>query len=382
MELKKLAFIVGTRPEAIKMAPIIQAAAQDPGFQSVVVATAQHRELLDEALRWFGVTADHDLALMEPDQQVHTLLAHAVPRLVALLAAEKPDWVIVQGDTTTTFCAALAAFYQAIPLGHVEAGLRTRDLYSPFPEEANRRMTDVLARQCFAPTHQARANLLAEGIPPERIAVTGNTGIDALFALRDGETTAAREAPACLDGLDPATRIVLVTMHRRESFGQPLQRVCRALRRLALEHPDVVILFPVHPNPNVQRPVHQQLGGSPRVRLVAPLAYPEFVHLMRRATLVLTDSGGIQEEAPSLGKPVLVLRELTERPEGVDAGVAVLVGTDEDRIIAEASRLLNDRKAYEAMARFVNPYGDGKAATRILDILKTITGSREREGQK
>ena len=364
------------------MAPVIQAAAADPGFLSVVIATAQHRELLDQALGWFGIAADHDLALMQPDQPVHAVLARAVPCLVALLAAEKPDWVIVQGDTTTTFCAALAAFYRAIPVGHVEAGLRTRDLYRPFPEEANRRLTDVLARQCFAPTDRARANLLAEGVPPERIAVTGNTGIDALFALRDRQTATALGGAAHLDGLDAGARIILVTAHRRESFGRPLEGICRAVRRLALEFPDVVIVFPVHPNPEVQRPVHQQLEGWPRVHLLPPLPYPDFVHLMQRAVLVLTDSGGIQEEAPSLGKPVLVLREVTERPEGVEAGAAVLVGTDEDRIVVEASRLLRNPTAYEAMARPANPYGDGKAAIRILDVLRNIPRSLEQEGWK
>jgi UDP-N-acetylglucosamine 2-epimerase (non-hydrolysing) len=349
------------------MAPVIQAVAARPGCTSVVIATAQHRELLDQALGWFGIKADRDLDLMEPDQPVHGLLSRGLPPLVALLSAERPDWVLVQGDTTTTFCAALAAFYQEIPVGHVEAGLRTGDLRHPFPEEANRRLTDALAHHCFAPTERSRANLLAEGIPPERITVTGNTGIDALLMLEDnaaGGDIFAR--------MDMQSRIVLVTAHRRESFGLPLEAICRAIRRLVLENPDVTVLYPVHPNPHVRSPVYHYLNGCPRVLLVEPLPYPDLVQVMRRATLVLTDSGGIQEEAPSLGKPVLVLRDVTERPEGVEAGVAILVGTDEDRIVAEVSRLLRDGSAYAAMARRVNPYGDGKAADRILDVLTSV----------
>lgn len=365
--MRKLAFIVGTRPEVIKMAPVIRAAGKRSGCRPVVIATAQHREMLDQALGWFGIKTDRDLDLMEPDQPVHALLARGLSPLVALLAAERPDWVLVQGDTTTTFCAALAAFYQDIPVGHVEAGLRTGDLRRPFPEEANRRLTDALAHHCFAPTQRSRTNLLAEGIPPERITVTGNTGIDALLMLEN-------EAGGgdILAQLDMRSRIVLVTAHRRESFGAPLEAICRAIRRLVLENPDLTVVYPVHPNPNVRSPVHRYLDGCPRVLLVEPLQYPDLVHVMRRATLVLTDSGGLQEEAPSLGKPVLVLREVTERPEGVEAGVALLVGTDEDRIVAEASRLLRDGSAYAAMARRVNPYGDGKAAERILDVLTSL----------
>lgn len=362
---RKLVFIVGTRPEAIKIAPVIRAAATHPGCTPVVIATAQHRELLDQALGWFGIKADRDLDLMEPDQPVHGLLARGLPPLVALLSAEKPDWVLVQGDTTTTFCAALAAFYQDIPVGHVEAGLRTRDLRRPFPEEANRRLTDALAHHCFAPTERARANLLQEGISAAQITVTGNTGIDALFMVLD----AADPSGGDCNRIAPDTRILLVTAHRRESFGPPLEAICRALRRLVQDHPDVTIVFPVHPNPSVQGLVYPRLEGLPRIQLTEALSYPDLVRLMRRATLILTDSGGIQEEAPSLGKPVLVLRDVTERPEGVEAGVAILVGTDEDRIVAEASRLLADRQAYDAMARMINPYGDGKAAGRILDVL-------------
>jgi UDP-N-acetylglucosamine 2-epimerase (non-hydrolysing) len=351
------------------MAPVIRAAVTHPRCTPVVIATAQHRELLDQALRWFGIKADRDLDLMEPDQPVHGLLARGLPPLVALLSAERPDWVLVQGDTTTTFCAALAAFYLDIPVGHVEAGLRTRDLRRPFPEEANRRLTDALAHHCFAPTERSRANLLAEGIPPERITVTGNTGIDALLMLDDdvgGSHILAR--------MDTRSRIVLVTAHRRESFGAPLEAICRAIRRLVQEIPDVTVLYPVHPNPHVQTSVYRYLDKCPRVLLVEPLPYPDLVQVMRRATLVLTDSGGLQEEAPALGKPVLVLREVTERPEGVEAGVALLVGTDENRIVAEASRLLRDESAYAAMARRVNPYGDGKAAGRILDVLTSVAG--------
>lgn len=364
---RKLAFIVGTRPEAIKMAPVIRAAVRHARCTPLVIATSQHRELLDQALGWFGIKVDCDLDLMEPDQPVHGPLARGLPPLVALLSEERPDWVLVQGDTTTTFCAALAAFYQDIPVGHVEAGLRTRDLRRPFPEEANRRLTDTLANHCFAPTERARANLLAEGIPPERITVTGNTGIDALFMLENEAGDSH-----ILAQMDLRSRIVLVTAHRRESFGAPLEAICRAIRRLVLENPDVSVLYPVHPNPHVRSVVYRHLDDCPSVFLVEPLPYPDLIHVMRRATLVLTDSGGIQEEAPSFGKPVLVLRDVTERPEGVEAGVAIPVGTDEDRIVAEVSRLLRDRSAYAAMARRVNPYGDGKAADRILDILTTV----------
>jgi UDP-N-acetylglucosamine 2-epimerase (non-hydrolysing) len=369
MSMTKLACIVGTRPEAIKMAPVIRAATARQGFTHVVVATAQHRELLDQALGWFGINVDFDLGLMEPDQPVHAVLVRALSPLVSLLEVEKPDWVLVQGDTSTTFCGALAAFYQRIPVGHIEAGLRTGDLYHPFPEEAHRRLTDALARHCFAPTSRARANLLAEGVPPERITITGNTGIDALFMLQDG---VAAPGGAHVPQPHGGERVLLVTVHRRESFGQPLEAICRALRRLVSEHPDVAIVYPVHPNPHVREPVFRYMSGVPRIRLIEPLSYPDLVHLMRRATLVLTDSGGIQEEAPSLGKPVLVLREVTERPEGVEAGTAILVGTDEERILTETTRLLKDQAAYEAMARCVNPYGDGKAADRILDVLSSV----------
>jgi UDP-N-acetylglucosamine 2-epimerase (non-hydrolysing) len=365
LAVKRIACVVGTRPEVIKMAPVIRAASAHPACSVVVIATAQHRELLDQALGWFGILADHDLGLMEPDQPVHALMIRALPHLVAVLQAERPDWVLVQGDTTTTFCAALAAFYQRVPVAHVEAGLRTGDLYQPFPEEANRRLTDTLARHCFAPTERARANLLAEGVPAERITVTGNTGIDALRMLLD-------ETPAYPAGVAPpggCSQIILVTAHRRETFGAPLLAICRAVRRLVEERPNISVIYPIHPNPSVCGPVREHLGGLPRIQLVDPLPYPELVRVMQCATLVLTDSGGIQEEAPYLGKPVLVLRDVTERPEGIEAGVARLVGTEEDRIVAEVSRLLDDRSAYEAMARPLNPYGDGKAAGRILDVV-------------
>jgi UDP-N-acetylglucosamine 2-epimerase (non-hydrolysing) len=363
----KLAFIVGTRPEAIKMAPVIRAAAMHPRCRPVVIATAQHRELLDQALGWFGIEADRDLDLMKPNQPIHSVMARGLPLLVDLLAAERPDWVLVQGDTTTSFCAALAAFYQEIPVGHVEAGLRTGNLRRPFPEEVNRRLTDALAHHCFAPTERSRANLLAEGIPSDRITITGNTGIDALLML-EHEAVGAEDILAQVGRF----RIVLVTAHRRESLGGPLEAICRAIRRLILENPEVAVAFPVHPNPNVRSSVYRHLNGHPRVLLLEPLEYPDLIQVMRRATLVLTDSGGLQEEAPSLGKPVLILRDVTERPEGVEAGVALMVGTDEDRIVAEASRLLRDESAYAAMARRVYLYGDGKAAERILDVLTSV----------
>lgn len=364
--MKRLACVVGTRPEVIKMAPVIRAASTHPKCTVSVIATAQHRELLDEALGWFDICADHDLALMLPDQPIHDLMARALPALVAVLQAEQPDWVLVQGDTTTAFCAALAAFYERIPLAHIEAGLRTGDLSRPFPEEANRRLTDALANHCFAPTERARTNLLAENIPAERITITGNTSIDALKMLLEDQ---AHLPPV---GDDFRGQTILVTAHRRESFGTPLRAICRAICRIVDARPDVTVVYPVHPNPRVQSTVIEMLEAHPRVNLMKPLPYPDLVRLMQCATLILTDSGGLQEEAPFLGKPVLVLRDVTERPEGVEAGVARLVGTSEDDIVTEVLHLLEDRGAYARMARRLSPYGDGKAAGRILDALVSL----------
>jgi UDP-N-acetylglucosamine 2-epimerase (non-hydrolysing) len=361
----KAVTVFGTRPEAIKLAPVVQALAARPDrFVSRVVVTAQHRQMLDQVLAIFRLAPDHDLNLMRHAQTLPDVVAGVMTGLSPILAAEKPDVVIVQGDTTTTFAAGLAAFFQKIPVAHVEAGLRTYDKYSPFPEEANRRMTSCFADFHFAPTAWAKECLVRENYPADRVWVTGNTVIDALLTIA---ARPYRFADPTLDAL--AGRIVLVTAHRRESFGKPFEDLCHALRRVAETFPDVTVVYPVHLNPNVQRPVRAILGATPNVLLTEPLEYEPFVHLMKKATILLTDSGGIQEEGPSLGKPVLVMREKTERPEGVHAGTVRLVGTDPEKIVGEATRLLTDPAAYAAMAGAVNPYGDGKSAARIVDIL-------------
>lgn len=364
----KVALIVGTRPEAIKMAPVALRMRQMPdAFHPILIATAQHREMLDQVLTLFDLQPDYDLNVMRPDQSPFEVTTGVLTRLQPVLQKERPDLVMVQGDTTSTFTGALAAFYLKIPVAHVEAGLRTYNKYQPFPEEINRHLVSVLADWHFAPTEWARANLLQEGIPPERIFVTGNTVVDALQIIL------ARPAPPLPDfvlRLSPEQRLLLVTAHRRENWGQPLQHICRALRALAQRFPEVVIAFSVHLNPNVQSIVSQELQGIPRIHLLEPIAYPAFVHLMSRSYFILTDSGGIQEEAPSLSKPVLVLREVTERPEGVEAGVLKVVGTNTEWIVAEATRLLTDEVAYREMAQRRNPYGDGHAAERILAILQ------------
>lgn len=357
--------VFGTRPEVIKLAPVVLELRRRPrSFRTVLLATAQHRGLLDQMLRVFDLAPDIDLDLMRPEQSLEDLTARIVRRVGAALGEARPDVVLIQGDTTTAMAAALAAFYRRIPVGHVEAGLRTGDPANPFPEEINRRIAGVLAAYHFAPTRLAARNLRREGIAPERIFLTGNTIVDALRHI------AAKEAdrpPAVR--LNPGQRLILVTAHRRESFGRPLERVFRALRDIARRHPDVDIVYPVHPNPNVRAAAAKVLAGAPRIRLIEPLDYLEFLSLLRRAHLALTDSGGVQEEAPTFKVPVLVLREVTERPEGVAAGVAKLVGTDRARIVAETSRLLEDDRAYRAMAARRNPYGDGHAAERIRDAL-------------
>ena len=363
MPPQKILIVYGTRPEAIKMAPVVRAVRARPErFRAMVVATGQHREMLDQVQRLFGLEPDVDLDLMRPGQQLNDLAARALAGLEPLLERERPDWVLVQGDTTTAMTAALAAFHRRIPVGHVEAGLRTGDLERPFPEEANRRIIDLLATACFAPTERARRALVAEGLAPGRIHRTGNTVVDALREVRE------RLAEV---GVGPAEDDdeVLVTAHRRESFGRPLARVLDAVSELAGRFPQLRFVYPVHPNPHVEGPAHERLGGLPNVELHPPLDYRELVGRLARCRLVLTDSGGIQEEAPSFGKPVLVLRETTERPEGVEAGVARLVGTDRERIVTEASLLLTDGDAYARMANAVNPYGDGRAGERIAAIL-------------
>ena len=366
--------VFGTRPEAIKMAPVIRALRARPDmFESLVCVTAQHRDMLDQVLAAFGVSPDHDLDLMLPGQSPGEVVGRVLDRLPPLLRATRPDVMLVQGDTMTTFAAALAAYLERIPTGHVEAGLRTGDRYQPFPEEMNRVLTTRLAAFHFAPTAAARGHLLAEGIPAADIHVTGNTIVDALVQT---VRLAYRFRHPALAALDPARRLVLVTTHRRESFGDPLRATCGALHDLAARFPDLQFVLPVHPNPQVKGTVEALLRDVPGVHLVEPVDYLEFVHLMARSHLILTDSGGVQEEAPSLHVPVLVLREATERPEGVAAGVAVLVGTDRERIVAVASELLADRARYQRMTGAANPYGDGRASERIAAALEAAFARR------
>ncbi len=369
MDLNVLS-IFGTRPEAVKMAPVVQALQQETGIISRVCVTAQHREMLDQVLGLFHIIPDVDLNLMKPDQSLANLTAEIFTHLDPVLESLHPDWVLVQGDTTTVMAASLATFYRGIKVGHVEAGLRTGDKRQPFPEEINRRVTSVVADLHFAPTQTSRQNLLREGVPDWRIRVTGNTVIDALHQITS--TTLPEQLAGWLRDWGVSSgekRLVLVTAHRRENFGEPIIGICEALKRLAAAHEDVSIVYPVHLNPNIQEPVHRLLDGIPRIHLIDPQDYITLVHLLKNASLVLTDSGGIQEEATGLGKPTLVLREVTERPEGLEAGVLKLVGSDPEVILAEASRLLSDESAYAAMAKAANPFGDGKAAGRIVQAL-------------
>jgi UDP-N-acetylglucosamine 2-epimerase (non-hydrolysing) len=360
--MRKILCVVGTRPEAIKMAPVIQALKQDSRASVHLVATAQHRELLDQVLSLFGIEADIDLDLMQDDQTLGELSARLLESLDRVLAEEKPDAVVAQGDTTTTLITAMTAFYRGIPFGHVEAGLRTGNMGSPFPEEMNRVLTSRLAHWHFAPTESARSNLLSEGVAHAQVHVTGNTVIDALLH------TVAKNPPLDV-ALDPSKKLILVTVHRRENFGVRFDEVLRALRSLVQLDPDIEILYPLHPNPNVAIAARRALEGHARIILCEPLAYGPFVAAMKRAHLILTDSGGVQEEAPALGTPVLVLRDETERPEAVEAGVVKLVGPDHDRILMECTRLLREPETYAAMAKGVSPYGDGKSAARIAEIL-------------
>lgn len=360
---KRILAVVGTRPEAIKMAPVILALREADWAEVRVLATAQHRQMLDQVLDVFGIAPDIDLNIMQPNQTLPELTARLLSRLDPVLAEEAPDAVLVQGDTTTVMTVALAAFYRRIPVGHVEAGLRTGDIDNPFPEEMNRVLAGRLARWHFAPTETARANLLREGFADSAIEVTGNTVIDALMQV------SRRELPTPI-ALPEGQRLVLVTAHRRENFGAPFASILAAIRELVERHPDIHVLYPVHPNPNVALPAHDALSGHPRITLCPPLDYLPFVAAMKQATLILTDSGGVQEEAPALGKPVLVMRGETERPEAVEAGVVRLVGCDYQTILTEAGRLLDDPTAYAAMAKGVSPYGDGHAAERIVDLLR------------
>jgi UDP-N-acetylglucosamine 2-epimerase (non-hydrolysing) len=369
----RILIVFGTRPEAIKMAPVIKALQASPDHDVEICITAQHREMLDQALRLFNITPDHDLNLMKPGQDLTDITVGVLRGLRDLLAKNSYDLLLVHGDTTTTSAAALAAFYARVPVGHVEAGLRTGNMQSPWPEEMNRSIVGRIASHHFAPTPASAANLAAEGVPADRIHITGNTVIDALqdvVARLDDDTALNAEMAALFPFLDPSRRMVLVTGHRRENFGDGFERLCRALARIA-DRGDVQVVYPVHLNPNVQEPVNRVLGGSKDVHLIAPQDYLPFVWLMKMSNLIITDSGGVQEEAPSLGKPVLVTRDTTERPEAVDAGTVLLVGTDDEAIVAHANRLLDDAAAYDAMARAINPYGDGHAAARITDIITT-----------
>ncbi|MDP9770913.1 UDP-N-acetylglucosamine 2-epimerase (non-hydrolyzing) [Kosakonia cowanii] len=369
----KVLTVFGTRPEAIKMAPLVHALAKDPDFEARVCVTAQHREMLDQVLNLFSIVPDYDLNIMRPGQGLTEITCGILQGLKPILEAFRPDVVLVHGDTTTTIAASLAAFYQRIPVGHVEAGLRTGDLSSPWPEEANRTLTGHLAMYHFAPTENSRQNLRRENVADERIFVTGNTVIDALFWVRDSVMNhpAQYEALAArYPFLDAQKKLVLVTGHRRESFGQGFEQICHALADIAARHDDVQIVYPVHLNPNVSEPVNRILGPVENVFLIEPQDYLPFMWLMNHAWLILTDSGGIQEEAPSLGKPVLVMRDTTERPEAVDAGTVKLVGTDRQRIVDEVTLLLNDNEAWQTMSRAHNPYGDGQACGRILHALK------------
>ncbi len=368
--------IFGTRPEAIKLAPVIGQLRRSSTLQPVVCVTAQHRQMLDQVLSTFGITPDHDLNVMAPGQDLFDITERSLSGLKTVLDRERPDLVLVQGDTTTAFVAALAAFYRRIPVGHVEAGLRTYDTHRPFPEEANRRFVSVVANYHFAPTEWSRSNLLAERVSEDRIWVTGNTVIDALLLVAEEQKKPEADRrwkdhfrKTWQIDLAADRKLVLVTGHRRENFGQGFENICQALRALA-ERPDVRIVYPVHLNPNVQEPVRRLLGAKQNITLIEPLEYEPFVFLMRHARLILTDSGGIQEEAPSFGKPVLVMRDTTERPEGIEAGTVKLVGTDTARIVGEVARLLDDRSAYDAMSHAANPYGDGKASARIVDVLE------------
>ena len=364
MDKRRVILVFGTRPEAIKMCPLVnELKSRSEEFETIVCVTGQHREMLDQVLGVFGVVPDHDLAIMRPRQTLFDITSDVLLKIRAVLEDERPDCVLVHGDTTTSFAAALAAFYLQIPVGHVEAGLRTRSLYSPWPEEFNRQAVDVISNWYFAPTETSRKNLLDEAKPGERIFVTGNTGIDALrTTVREGYSHSG------LDWVE-GSRLILITAHRRENLGEPMHRMFRAIRRVMEERPDTKAIYPIHMNPQVRKAAHEELDGFDRLRIIDPLEVVDFHNFMARSYLILTDSGGIQEEAPALGKPVLVMRDTTERPEGVEAGTLRLVGTEEGTIYREFSRLLDDPVEYEAMSCASNPYGDGHASERIADVL-------------
>jgi len=362
-------FVFGTRPEALKMAPVIQEFRRHKDFEVYTCLTAQHREMVDQVLRIFRIRIDFDLDLMAKGQTLSDLTSRLFPKMDEVFAKVRPDLILVQGDTTTAFAVALKAFYEKIPVAHVEAGLRTYNKYHPFPEEINRVLISHLADYHFPPTEESRKNLVREGVPSNRIFVTGNTVVDTLLSLRK---EICRETHPSLKGIPKTQKIILVTAHRRESFGKPLHSICSALKAIVHGHSDTEIIYPVHLNPNVQKMVHQELSGINRIHLIQPLAYREFLVLMEHAFLILTDSGGIQEEAPSFQKPVLIMREVSERGEGIRLGIAKLVGTSATRIKKEASRILENPKVYRSMTGKKNPYGDGHASERIFRITQKI----------
>lgn len=371
----KVMTVFGTRPEAIKMAPVVlELQKHADRIQTIVAVTAQHRQMLDQVLDLFQITPDYDLDIMSQGQTLYDITTKSLMGLKDVLAKEKPDLVLVHGDTTTTFAGALASYYQQVPVGHVEAGLRTGDIYSPFPEEMNRKLTGAIAAIHFAPTATAKANLLKENVNPSHIYVTGNTVIDALMTTVAGDYDFGDD----LKDVDFQNhRVILLTTHRRENLGEPMRHIYKALRRIIEEIPDTEIVFPVHRNPLVRKVVEEELAGVDRIHLIDPMEYEPFANLMSLSNLVLTDSGGIQEEAPSLGKPVLVLRNTTERPEAVEAGTVRLIGTDKDVVYAETKRLLTDQAAYDAMSNAVNPYGDGKASQRIVQAILHVFAGEE-----
>jgi UDP-N-acetylglucosamine 2-epimerase (non-hydrolysing) len=377
---KKIMLVFGTRPEAIKMAPLVHALRAEPAqFDLLVCVTAQHREMLDQVLRFFAIVPDIDLNVMKPGQDLFGVTASILTGMREVFAVHQPDAVLVHGDTTTTLATAIAGFYAGVPVGHVEAGLRTHDLYAPFPEEFNRQVASKVTRWHFAPTVLSRENLLGEGIAASTISVTGNTVIDALHWVLARIDTDTERRTALEVGLNVAVpfawrteRFVLVTCHRRENFGDGFLQICAAIRDLAIRYPSVHFVYPLHLNPNVRKPVNEILAGFYNVHLIEPQEYEPFVYLLKHAYLVLTDSGGIQEEAPSLGKPVLVMRDTTERPEAVESGTVKLVGANQARIVAGVSKLLDDEVHYQRMSRAHNPYGDGKACARIVNVLRTI----------
>lgn len=373
---KRVMVVYGTRPEAVKMAPLIKALQASDVLEPVIVSTGQHRQMLDQVNNWFGISPGEDLEVLEPGSTLNALSARVFGRLDPVLDREKPDAVVVQGDTTTVAIASLACFYRLVPVVHLEAGLRSGDMHSPFPEEANRRIAGLVSALHLAPTPQARDNLIREGVNLKNVVVAGNTVIDALRWTADQEVDFGDRALALKLGSN--SRLILLTTHRRENWGEPMRRIGEAVAKLAVKYPDVVIVFPAHANPLVREQIEPSVCGFPNVIVCEPLAYQEFVHVLKRSTLVLTDSGGVQEEAPSLGTPVLVLRENTERPEAVEAGVAKLIGTTVDRIVNEVSHLLDDADALAGMAQATNPYGDGRAAERSVAAIAELLGVGQR----